>query len=101
MLAMKQYYPNLNSVKEIICDACHKAKQKKLIFPISSSHSLSPFTLIHVDIWGPCSTTSIHGHKYFITVDRDGDFVVIGEFWCDLMVVNESMVVFIFFEGDL
>jgi len=39
--------------------------------------------------------------RFVITVDRDGDFVVIGEFWCDLMVVNESMVVFIFFEGDL
>ena len=71
MLAMKQYYPNLNSVKEIICDACHKAKQKKLIFPISSSHYLSPFTLIHVDIWGPCSTISIHGHKYFLTIVDD------------------------------
>ena len=56
---------------EIICDACHKAKQKKLIFPVSSSHSLSPFALIHVDIWGPCSTTSIHGHKYFLTIVDD------------------------------
>ena len=45
MLAMKQYYPILNSVREIICDACHKAKQKKLIFPVSSSHSLSLLNL--------------------------------------------------------
>ena len=33
MLAMKQYYSILNSIREIIRDACHKAKQKKLIFP--------------------------------------------------------------------
>ena len=39
-----------------------------LMLNVSSSHSLSPFALIHVDIWGPCSTTSIHGHKYFLTI---------------------------------
>jgi len=29
------------------------------------------FDLIHVDIWGPYSIPSIHGHKYFLTVVDD------------------------------
>jgi len=27
--------------------------------------------LIHVDIWGPYSIPSIHGHKYFLTIVDD------------------------------
>ena len=29
------------------------------------------FKLVHFDIWGPFSSTSIHGHKYFLTVLND------------------------------
>jgi len=64
MLAMKQHYPILNFVRDIVCDACHKAKQKKLMFPNSDSQSLSSFILIYVDIRGPCLNTFIHDHKY-------------------------------------
>ena len=48
-----------------------QSQTKEIDFSISSSHSLSPFALIHVDIWGSCSTTSIHGHKYFLTIVDD------------------------------
>ena len=27
--------------------------------------------MIHVDLWGPYSFTSIHGHKYFFTIVDD------------------------------
>ena len=26
------------------------------------------FILLHVDIWGPCPTVSMYGHKYFLTI---------------------------------
>ncbi|CAJ2668236.1 unnamed protein product [Trifolium pratense] len=53
------------------CDACHYAKQKKLPFPHSSIKSSAPFDLLHVDLWGPYSTPSFLGHKYFLTLVDD------------------------------
>ena len=47
------------------------AKQRKLPFPISDSYASSPFSLIHVDIWGPCATTALNGHKCFLTIVDD------------------------------
>ena len=54
-----------------ISDVCHFAKPKRLSFPISTSKSKKCFDLIHVDIWGPYSIPSIHGHKYFLTIVDD------------------------------
>ena len=54
-----------------VCEVCHFAKQKRLSFPISTSKSKKYFDLIHVDIWGPYSIPSIHGHKYFLTIVDD------------------------------
>jgi len=50
------------------CDVCHMAKQKKLSFSNSQSRADKCFNLIHVDIWGPAPTPSLHGHRYFLTV---------------------------------
>ena len=33
--------------------------------------ALHNFDLLHMDIWGPCSKTSMHGHKYFLTIVDD------------------------------
>jgi len=38
---------------------------------LSTSHASTPFSLLHVDIWRPCLVTSIHGHKYFLTIVDD------------------------------
>jgi len=62
---IKNKFPFVKYNKSFICDICHFAKQKKLPFPLSSSKSKKCFDLIHVDVWGPYSFTSIHGHKYF------------------------------------
>jgi len=45
--------------------------KKDFFFPISTSKSKKCFDLIHVDIWGPSSIPSIHGHKYFLTIVDD------------------------------
>jgi len=38
---------------------------------ISANRALKPFDLIHMDLWGPFSQSSVHGHKYFLTIVDD------------------------------
>ena len=78
---MKSYYPILSNDKSFTCNTCHYAKHKKLPFPSSISHASHVFDLLHMDIWGPCSKPSMHGHKYFLTiVDNHSRFT-----WVHLM----------------
>ena len=61
---------NIN--KTFDCFICSLAKQKRLPFPTSiSSSSSSCFDLIHANIWGPYSTPSLNGSKYFLTLVDD------------------------------
>ncbi|CAH9081989.1 unnamed protein product [Cuscuta epithymum] len=53
------------------CDICHFSKQKKLSFTDSTSHAIASFDLVHMDIWGPFSTASYSGFKYFLTIVDD------------------------------
>lgn len=53
------------------CDSCHFSKQKKLDFSISNTKSRVPFEILHADIWGPFSTISMLGNKYFLTLFDD------------------------------
>jgi hypothetical protein len=53
------------------CHTCHLAKQRNLPFAHSNTKSVAIFDLIHADIWGPLSTPSICGHKYFLTLVDD------------------------------
>ena len=68
---LQTYYPDISVEKPYFCDACHQAKQKKLPFSLSTTHSAHIFDLIHMDVWGPCSVISMHGHRYFLTVVDD------------------------------
>ncbi|XP_011081378.1 uncharacterized protein LOC105164425 [Sesamum indicum] len=44
---------------ETKCNICPKAKQSRVSFEPSNSHTVSPFSLIHLDLWGPYKTPSI------------------------------------------
>lgn len=46
-----------------VCDCCHYAKQTKCSFPLSNIQTTSSFELIHLDIWGPLTPLSVHGHS--------------------------------------
>ena len=59
------------SLKDMYCDICHMAKQRKLSFPNSDSYAANLFNLLHVDIWGPSPVISLHGQKYFLTIIDD------------------------------
>jgi len=45
--------------------------KKDFPFHLSSSKSKKCFDLIYVDVWGPYSLSSSHGHKYFLTIVDD------------------------------
>ena len=68
---MQSSYPFLKHNKDFVCNTCYYAKHKKLPFPSSTSHALCCFDLVHIDIWGPCSKISMHGHRYFLTIVHD------------------------------
>jgi len=53
------------------CTICPLAKQHRLPFAHSTSITCSSFDLIHVDIWGPFSTSSINGSIFFLTIVDD------------------------------
>jgi len=57
--------------KNSVCDIRHFAKQKHLPFSLSESHASSNFELLRLDIWGPLYVSSIHGHRYFLTIVDD------------------------------
>ena len=45
---------------------CQFGKQTGLPFNNSVSHALSPFDLIHSDVWGPSPITTLGGSRYFV-----------------------------------
>ena len=45
---------------------CQFGKQTAIPFNNSVSHSLSPFDLIHSDVWGPSPITTQGGSRYFV-----------------------------------
>jgi len=54
---------------------------RNYLFLLAFRMHLMFFDLLHMDIWGPCSKPSMHGHKYFLTiVDNHSRFT-----WIHLM----------------
>jgi len=64
-------FPYIHSLNKIVCDICYYAKHHTLPFSHNSTTSNAVFYLIHVDIWGPMSIISVHGHKYFLSIVDD------------------------------
>jgi len=42
-----------------------------LSFPFKNELSYHAFDLLHLDVWGPFSTESMEGFKYFLTIVDD------------------------------
>lgn len=53
------------------CPICPLAKQKRLPFVSNNRLSPKPFDLVHMDVWGPFSTESTEGYRYFLTLVDD------------------------------
>lgn len=68
---IKERFPYVKYNSNGVCDICHLAKQCKLSFSTSNNKSVSCFDLLHMDIWGALAISSIHGHRYFLTIVDD------------------------------
>jgi len=68
---IRKMFSNIHFNKNILCEPCHLAKQRKLTFAQSRNVSTHFFYLIHVDIWDPIGISSIQGYKYFLTIVDD------------------------------
>jgi hypothetical protein len=51
----------------LVCDACELGKHTRSTYASIDLHSCEPFILIHSDVWGPCSVTSVSGVRWFVT----------------------------------
>ena len=59
------------SIKIFDCVSCQLGKQLVLPFNTSESISTDIFDLIHSDVWGPSSVSSIDGSRYFVVFVDD------------------------------
>jgi hypothetical protein len=71
LLNLHKQFSYVNVDDDSVCDICHYARHKKSKFSLSSSKASQCYELFHFDIWGPVSTPSIHGHRYFVTAVDD------------------------------
>ena len=59
------------STENIDCISCQLEKQPAFPFNTSESISIDIFNLIHSDVWGPSSVSSIGGSRYFVVFVDD------------------------------
>lgn len=70
-LVHKLQLPYVDYEKVGVCDICHLAKQRRASFSPSFNHATRPFALLHMDICGSYFVTSVHGHKYILSLVDD------------------------------
>ena len=50
---------------------CPLSKQHRLPFSPSTMHSISPFELLHIDLWGPYRHNFLSGVRFMVTIVDD------------------------------
>ena len=48
------------------CNGCAVSKSSRLPFVSVPSRTSKPLELIHIDVWGPASVSSIQHHRYYV-----------------------------------
>ena len=64
-------FSTLESEPDKVCISCPLAKFTHLPYTLSVSHAVSPFNLLHIDIWGPYKVFTKGKFKYFLTIVDD------------------------------
>ena len=49
------------------CDVCEVSKNHRVPYAISNKLSLSPFSLVHSNVWGPSRVPNCSGAKWFVS----------------------------------
>ena len=74
---MKMLHVNgkLQEMKEVdhnLCEGCVFAKQKKVSFSkVNKEPKTTKLELVHIDVWGPSTVTSLGGSNYHMTFIDD------------------------------
>ena len=63
--------PEFNTEHSEVCKGCALGKYVKTTFPSSDNRSAGALDLIHLDLYGLMSTTSLKGYEYYITFIGD------------------------------
>jgi len=69
---LKVLVPHLLHLKSLDCESCQLGKHVRVSFPsCANKRSMSPFDIIHSDVWGPSRVSSTLGYKYYVTFIDD------------------------------
>ena len=72
MLLSKGKLSELKSIDFDMCESCILGKQKKVSFlKIGRTLKAEKLELVHTNLWGPSSVTSLGGSRYYITFIDD------------------------------
>jgi hypothetical protein len=67
--SLSKLYPDIFKKvdkSKLVCDACELFKYTRSTYPSIGLRSYEPFVLIHSDVWGSYSVTSVSGFKWFV-----------------------------------
>ncbi|XP_059650710.1 putative ion channel POLLUX-like 2 isoform X3 [Cornus florida] len=88
---LKHLFPSLFcnvAVSDLSCRTCHMVKHVRSNYPTSGNKSaLTPFDLVHSDVWGPCPVTSCLEYRYFVLFIDDHSRVT----WVYLMKTKNEV----------
>ena len=71
---LKNMFPSLFKnldVEQFHCEIYEYAKHYRMPLPLNDSRSVSPFTIIHSDIWGPYNIHNISEAQGFVMFIND------------------------------
>ena len=71
MSVLQNILPYFSSKCTDVCTICPLAKQKRLPSPSQNNLCNEPFSLIHVDVWGPYYVCTHDDFKFFLTIVDD------------------------------
>ncbi|KAJ0436933.1 putative RNA-directed DNA polymerase [Helianthus annuus] len=72
MLAQKGKFPDLKKVETELCESCVLGKQKRVTFvKTGRTPKAQKLELVHSDVYGPTSVSSLGGSRYYVTFIDD------------------------------
>ena len=64
---LKHLFPSFRiTTMSLECETCVLAKSHKHSYFPSITHSIAPFALIHLDVWGPALNLASHNFSYYV-----------------------------------
>ena len=76
------------------CDACQYGKMHHASFPSTPLHTMTPFQIIHSDVWGLAPHLSLEGYRFYISFVDDYSRYT----WIFPLCLNsEALTVFTYF----